>query len=127
MHPELLEKYRERLLTQRRQLVQRVLQLETELHNMEAEHDIEYMDHAQEEAVNDELIALDEHGRQEMKEIQAALARIADGTYGFCAKCGDPIDPKRLEILPTARYCVQCQILLEVTAQRPPEAGTSAC
>ena len=57
MDPELLEKYRERLLTQQRQLVQRVLQLETELHNMEAEHDIEHMDHAQEEAVNDELIA----------------------------------------------------------------------
>jgi DnaK suppressor protein len=126
MDPELLEKYRERLLTQQRQLVQRVLQLETELHNMEAERDIEHMDHAQEEAVNDELIALDEHSRQEMEEIQAALARIADGTYGFCARCGDPIDPKRLEILPTARYCVQCQILLEVTAQQPPGAGTNA-
>ena len=41
MDPELLEKYRERLLTQQRQLVQRVLQLETELHNMEAERDIQ--------------------------------------------------------------------------------------
>jgi RNA polymerase-binding protein DksA len=126
MAPEFLEKYRERLLTQQSQLVQRVLQLETELHNMEAERDIEHMDHAQEEAVNDELIALDEHSRQEIEEIQAALARIEDGTYGFCARCGDPIDPKRLEILPTARYCVQCQILLEVTAQSPPGTGTSA-
>ena len=122
MDPEFLEQYRERLLTQQQQLVQRVLQLETELHNMEAERDIEHMDHAQEEAVNDELIALDEHSRQEMEEIQAALARIEDGTYGFCARCGDPIDPKRLEILPTARYCVQCQILLEVTAQSSPGA-----
>ena len=122
MDPEFLEQYRERLLTQQQQLVQRVLQLETELHNIEAERDIEYMDHAQEEAVNDELIALDEHSRQEMEEIQAALARIEDGTYGFCARCGDPIDPKRLEILPTARYCVQCQILLEVTAQSSPGA-----
>jgi DnaK suppressor protein len=122
MDPEFMEQYRERLLTQQQQLVQRVLQLETELHNMEAERDIEHMDHAQEEAVNDELIALDEHSRQEMEEIQAALARIEDGTYGFCARCGDPIDPKRLEILPTARYCVQCQILLEVTAQSSPGA-----
>jgi DnaK suppressor protein len=126
MAPELPEKYRERLLTQQSQLVQRVLQLETELHNMEEERDIEHMDHAQEEAVNDEFIALDEYSRQEMEEIQAALARIEDGTYGFCARCGDPIDPKRLEILPTARYCVQCQILLEVTAQQSPGAGTSA-
>jgi DnaK suppressor protein len=77
------------------------------------------MDHVQEEAVNDEMVALDERSRQQMAEIQAALARIAEGTYGDCVRCGEPIDPRRLEQVPTTRYCMPCQAQME-TAGRPP-------
>lgn len=118
MDIETLDKYRERLRTMQQQLTQRVFRLETELHNMEAERDIERMDHAQEEAVNDEMIAMDERSRQQVGEIQAALARIDDGMYGDCARCGEPIDPKRLETLPTAHYCTRCQALLETLSNR---------
>ena len=113
MNPETLEQYRQRLLAQQRQVEQRVFRLETELQGMETERDIELMDHTQEEAVNDEMIALDERSRRQAAEIQAALARIADGTYGDCARCGERIDPRRLEQMPTARYCMHCQELLE--------------
>ena len=34
--------------------------------------------------------------------------RVADGTYGVCASCGDPIAPGRLEARPTARTCIAC-------------------
>jgi RNA polymerase-binding protein DksA len=119
MDAETLEKYRERLLTMQQQLTQRVFRLETELYDMEADRDIERMDHVQEEAVNDEMMALDERSRQQVQEIQAALARIEDGTYGDCARCGTPINPKRLETLPTARYCVRCQEQLETPNSRP--------
>lgn len=113
MNAEALERYRERLLTLQRQVEQRVLRLETELHHMEADRNIEYMDHAQEEAVNDEMIAMDERSRQQVQEIQAALARIEEGTYGECTRCGAPINPKRLEMLLTTRFCVRCQEQLE--------------
>jgi DnaK suppressor protein len=113
MNLETLEQYRKRLHAQQRQIEQRVFRLETELNSMETEHDIEYMDHAQEEAVNDEMIALDERSRRQVAAIQAALARIEDGTYGDCARCGEPIDLRRLEKMPTARYCIHCQELLE--------------
>lgn len=113
MDAETLAKHRERLLALQQQLEQRVFRLETELGTMEAERDIERMDHVQEEAVNDEMIALDERSRQQVREIQAALARIEDGTYGDCARCGEPINPKRLEMLPTARLCIRCQEQLE--------------
>ena len=118
MDTETLDKYRARLRTMQQQLTQRVFRLETELHDMEAERDIERMDHAQEEAVNDEMMALDERSRQQVQEIQAALARIDDGTYGDCARCGNPINPKRLETLPTARYCIRCQEQLETAQSR---------
>ena len=118
MDTETLDKCRTRLRTMQQQLTQRVFRLETELHTLEAERDIEHMDHAQEEAVNDEMIALDERSRRQVGEIQAALARIDDGTYGDCARCGEPINPKRLETLPTARYCTRCQEQLEARSSR---------
>ena len=44
----------------------------------------------------------------EIQQIEAALGRISEGTYGTCAKCGEPIDPKRLKALPTAATCISC-------------------
>lgn len=52
------------------------------------------------------LLALE---REQLEQINAALARIEDGVYGICADCGEPIPPERLEILPYATLCVRCQ------------------
>lgn len=46
---------------------------------------------------------------EQIAEIEAALQRIDDGTYGICVECGEPITPGRLEILPYATRCVGCQ------------------
>ncbi|MEP9381945.1 TraR/DksA family transcriptional regulator [Nocardioides cheoyonin] len=43
-----------------------------------------------------------------LREVDAALARLADGTYGVCERCGSPIAPGRLEARPAARTCVAC-------------------
>jgi len=42
-------------------------------------------------------------------DINKALKKIKDGTYGICENCDEPIDPKRLEIMPEARICLKCQ------------------
>jgi len=44
-----------------------------------------------------------------LREVQAALRRVQQGTYGVCAACGEPISAKRLEAVPWAKFCVQCQ------------------
>ena len=44
----------------------------------------------------------------EIHQIEAALNRISEGTYGTCAKCGEPIDPRRLKALPTPATCISC-------------------
>ena len=49
----------------------------------------------------------------ELEEIDAALARITDGSYGECAECGGDIGAARLEAQPTARLCIECQKRLE--------------
>jgi len=43
-----------------------------------------------------------------LREIDDALRRISDGTYGVCEKCGGPIPKARLEIVPHARFCMKC-------------------
>jgi len=45
----------------------------------------------------------------ELREMDEALDRLRDGTYGTCLDCGTSITQKRLEAVPWARYCVTCQ------------------
>ena len=46
--------------------------------------------------------------RQELEAIEEALQRLETGTYGLCEVCGQPIQPKRLEIMPEASLCRDC-------------------
>lgn len=48
----------------------------------------------------------------EVAEVERALARLADGSYGVCANCGKPISVARLEARPTATLCIDCARLL---------------
>ncbi len=56
----------------------------------------------------------------ELREIDAALARIAAGTYGVCEDCGESIDRARLDAAPTAARCVDCQRKHEHTFRHQP-------
>lgn len=51
---------------------------------------------------------LSETVRRELREIDAALGRIAEGRYGTCLACGGPMGLQRLRALPEARYCLSC-------------------
>jgi DnaK suppressor protein len=44
-----------------------------------------------------------------LRDVQDALARLADGSYGTCLQCDREIAPKRLDAVPWAGYCVHCQ------------------
>jgi len=55
----------------------------------------------------------------ELSEVEAALARIADGSYGTCADCGEAIGWPRLNAQPTAQRCITCQEKLETRTGRP--------
>jgi DnaK suppressor protein len=52
---------------------------------------------------------LGEGVQQTVAEIDAALRRIEDGTYGLCEQCGKPIAPERLAAIPWARLCIDDQ------------------
>ena len=64
--------------------------------------------------VNKELaLQLGERESQMIADIDQALLRIQEGSYGVCARCGKLIDERRLEAMPTARYDAACQAAIE--------------
>ncbi|HEX8139139.1 MAG TPA: TraR/DksA family transcriptional regulator [Pyrinomonadaceae bacterium] len=66
--------------------------------------------------VNQELaLRLGERESRMVADIDQALRRIEEGTYGVCERCGKPIDERRLEALPTARYDAACQAQIEAS------------
>lgn len=52
--------------------------------------------------------ALVQQVRDHLAEIDAALVRLEDGSYGTCERCGRPIEEARLEARPVARTCIEC-------------------
>jgi RNA polymerase-binding protein DksA len=68
-----------------------------------------FADSAQTTAERARLISLIEGLRQNLADVEHALAKMDEGTYGTCERCGDPIAPERLEALPWARLCIDCK------------------
>jgi len=56
----------------------------------------------------DANIEVIETERKMMQQVQAALERIEQGTYGQCVECGQSIAPERLEVLPDTPLCISC-------------------
>jgi len=55
------------------------------------------------------FLNLNKANTEQTRQINEALERIKEGTYGICAECEKPISPKRLQAVPWAKYCVPCQ------------------
>jgi DnaK suppressor protein len=59
------------------------------------------------------MLAVSENESRQLALIDEALLRIEDDEYGICQNCEKEINPKRLAAIPWARYCLDCQELLE--------------
>jgi RNA polymerase-binding transcription factor len=120
-----LEEFERLIRERRRQLVAEMLE------DVARARDESYADVAGsvtdlgDEALADLLADLDnaeiERDIRTVRELDAALARIADGSYGSCADCGGDIGLERLRAYPTAVRCIKCQELYEKTHAHPGE------
>lgn len=70
--------------------------------------DDDFSEQAVDLADDEALEGVDDVLRAEARQIRFALARIANGTYGTCANCGDTISVERLEAQPVATRCIKC-------------------
>jgi DnaK suppressor protein len=59
------------------------------------------------------LLNLSEAHHQQMQDIDAALSRLESGEYGICASCEEEISPRRMEVRPFSRYCIDCKTDIE--------------
>lgn len=111
---DILKDLRAHLVTERGHVASRVLELNAQdpFSNPDRLVDNAASDtEANEESSHDRFAALVTEMKDKLIEIDAAISRIDDGTYGFCTSCGNLIDTDRLSILPTADLCFSCEKL----------------
>lgn len=99
----------------KRELLEERAKLKEQLERLEATEyeSIGYSNHMADDATEafDQAVdvALKRKVEATLEEVKRALAKFEDGTYGICETCGARIDRARLEALPYARYCLDCQ------------------
>ncbi|MCD6030160.1 MAG: transcriptional regulator, TraR/DksA family [Thermomicrobiales bacterium] len=59
------------------------------------------------------LVVISEDFQEILGQINAALERMEEGTYGICLRCGKPIAAERLKAFPYVAYCIECQSIIE--------------
>jgi DnaK suppressor protein len=105
--------YRDKLLGRREGLVGQVQAAEAYSRERDAEATQDPADMAANAYTKELMMSMSTNDRQLLEMIDAALVRIEDGLYGKCIHCGQPIQEKRLEAVPWARYCLRCADLNE--------------
>lgn len=76
-------------------------------------YDANFADSSQVTAERGETEAVAQKLRESLEEVEHALAKIDAGTYGTCENCGKEIALARLEVMPAARYCIDCAAKLK--------------
>jgi DnaK suppressor protein len=109
-----LKKYYDSLLAERARLQQMIDAEEGERFELSVETDAgDEADKSLVASLREFTISRVDLGRQTLRLVNEALERLSQEEYGHCLKCGAPISPKRLAVVPWARYCVKCQELKE--------------
>jgi RNA polymerase-binding transcription factor DksA len=104
MDKKFISEQKQKLERQREYLNKKINKLEKVLDFGDSQDD-----NAQEVAEASNNLSLERDLKNELKEINKVLKRIDEGSYGKCLSCGGIIEKKRLELVPTAVNCADCQ------------------
>ena len=104
---------RSRLESERKRLTEELEQLKSTVRPADERREGSPFGKREEEATEsfelEKRLTLEKRIREQLAEVEHALCKFEDGTYGFCDSCGQPIDPARLEALPQASLCLSCK------------------
>ena len=104
---------RSRLENERKRLVEELEQLKANVRPADERREGSPFGKREEEAAEtlelEKRLTLEKRIRDQMAEVEHALRKFEEGTYGLCDSCGQPIDPARLEALPQANLCMSCK------------------
>lgn len=104
------EKMRQRLLEEKKLILTKLANNDLSIDDSETPDPV---DLAARNYSKNVTLAVSENESRQLRLIEEALQRIEDEEYGFCLNCKKPIQLKRLEVIPWARYCLNCQELVE--------------
>ncbi|MFN7949519.1 MAG: TraR/DksA family transcriptional regulator [Blastocatellia bacterium] len=113
MDKKRLKFYRDRLVDERAALLGVVGRNEDHGREADQEATQDPADKASNSYTKELLFSQSTNDRLILTQIEEALERMDDEEYGVCQNCGKEIGPKRLEAIPWARYCIECQALVE--------------
>jgi len=113
MERERLEHFRKILLKQLREHTENVRAGQTAARQDIDDSVKDSVDMSMQDVSSEIAFRMGERESQLVADIDQALLRIDEGTYGTCVRCGKPIDERRLEAMPTARYDAECQAAIE--------------
>ncbi len=100
--------YEARLHQLRDEMMARIDAIENDVHHREQPVEKDFAEQATQSENDDVLNALDDEAKMVVQQIDHALLRIKDSSYGVCEKCGEPISEKRLEAIPYTSLCIKC-------------------
>ncbi len=106
-----LDRFRKLLVAKRAELLARVRAARSSEHEESESEAPDLGDRALSTMSRDLLYQLSTGERDQVRRIDWALSRIDEGGYGLCVHCGKQVQPGRLQAVPWARHCVDCQEL----------------
>jgi DnaK suppressor protein len=105
-----LKKVKERLLAERELLIAKLQGNDLSIDDSETPDPV---DLAVKNYSKNVMLAVSENESRQLALVDEALLRVEDKDYGICQNCETEINPKRLAAIPWARYCLDCQELVE--------------
>jgi len=109
MDKKRLEYYRKKLEAAREELLKNIARTEREGRAADEEGNVDLADKASNAYTKEFLFGQTDHERVILQQVNEALARIRDNSYGLCANCQEEIQQKRLEAVPWTCFCISCQ------------------
>jgi DnaK suppressor protein len=113
MNSSELQRFHRYLEIHREEALRSLARLESETRSLDAGQPQDVADLCVTSMSKESLFQRTSERRRFLRIIQAALARIQQGSYGVCAGCGDEINSRRLEAVPWSQYCLRCQAASE--------------
>ena len=113
MKKERLASFKQRLLEKREQLADGVGRSASYGKDQEDDAIKDLGDQANTAYTREFFFELGNGDRRLLRDVISALQKLDDGAFGSCERCNEPISEKRLEALPFARHCIDCQRVIE--------------
>jgi RNA polymerase-binding protein DksA len=118
---------RSRLEAERKRLIEELEQQKASASSTDERREGSPFGKREEEATEtlelEKRLALEKRINEQLADVEHALHKFEEGTYGLCDSCGQPIDPARLEALPQASLCMQCKAQQAKNAKGKPSPG----